>query len=94
MVSKVRLGHLGALERDLERVEATAVSPLGSGAWIAPQILTLRSWQGQSVGNMVIQLLAMAEQRWRRINAAHPIPLVRAGVLFSDGIQAKGRSAA
>jgi transposase-like protein len=43
---------------------------------------------------MAFQLLAMAEQRWRRINGAHLIPLVRAGVLFSDGVQAEGRSAA
>jgi hypothetical protein len=43
---------------------------------------------------MAFQLLAMAEQRWRRINGAHLIPLMRAGVLFSDGVQAEGRSAA
>jgi len=43
---------------------------------------------------MAFQLLAMAEQRWRRINGAHLIPLVRAGVLFSDGVQAEGRNAA
>ena len=43
---------------------------------------------------MAFQLLAMAEQRWRRISGAHLIPLVRAGVLFSDGVRAKGRSAA
>ena len=42
---------------------------------------------------MAFQLLAMAEQRWRRINGAHLIPLVRA-VLFSDGVQAEVRSAA
>jgi len=43
---------------------------------------------------MAFQLLAMAEQRWRRINGAHLILLVRAGVLFSDGVQAEGRNAA
>jgi transposase-like protein len=43
---------------------------------------------------MAFKLLAMAEARWRRINGAHLIPLVRAGVQFGDGIQAKRRSAA
>jgi transposase-like protein len=43
---------------------------------------------------MAFQLLIMAERRWRRINAAHLIPLVRAGVGFTDGAQSEGRSAA
>jgi putative transposase len=43
---------------------------------------------------MAFQLLAMAERRWRRINAPGLVPLVRAGVLFSDGTQAERRSAA
>jgi transposase-like protein len=43
---------------------------------------------------MAFKLLAMAEQRWRRINGAHLIPVVRAGVRFIDGAQAESRSAA
>jgi len=43
---------------------------------------------------MAFKLLAMAEARWRRINGAHLIPLVRAGVQFGDGTQAERRSAA
>jgi transposase-like protein len=43
---------------------------------------------------MAFQLLAMAEKRWRRINAAHLVPLVRAGVPFNNGVQAERRSAA
>jgi transposase-like protein len=43
---------------------------------------------------MAFQLLAMAEGRWRRINAAHLVPLVRAGVQFGDGVQPEARSAA
>jgi hypothetical protein len=43
---------------------------------------------------LAFQLLAMAERRWRRINAAHLVPLVRAGVEFGDGIQRERRSAA
>ncbi|MGH7698950.1 MAG: IS256 family transposase [Gemmatimonadales bacterium] len=36
---------------------------------------------------MAFKLLAMAEQRWRRVNGAHLLPLVRAGVRFVDGTQ-------
>ncbi len=43
---------------------------------------------------MAFQLLAMAERRWRRVNGAYLIPLVRAGVHFGDGIQLERRSAA
>ena len=43
---------------------------------------------------MAFKLLAMAEQRWRRINGAHLIPLVRAGVQFGDGVHSERRSAA
>jgi putative transposase len=35
---------------------------------------------------MAFKLLAMAEQRWRRINAPQLVPLVRAGIEFRDGI--------
>jgi hypothetical protein len=43
---------------------------------------------------MAFQLLTMAEQRRRRINGAHLIPLVQAGVRFCDGVQSVGESAA
>jgi hypothetical protein len=43
---------------------------------------------------MAFKLLAMAEQRWRRITGAYLIPLVRAGVQFGDGVQSERRSAA
>ena len=36
---------------------------------------------------MAYKLLEMAQLRWRRLNAAHLLPLVRAGVTFVDGIQ-------
>lgn len=36
---------------------------------------------------MAFKLLAMAEQRWRRLNGAQLLPLVRAGVRFVDGTQ-------
>jgi hypothetical protein len=43
---------------------------------------------------MALKLLLMAQERWRRINAAHLIPLVRAGVSLIDGVQAERRSTA
>ena len=36
---------------------------------------------------MAYKLLDMAQRRWRRLNAAHLLPLVRAGVIFIDGVQ-------
>jgi putative transposase len=35
---------------------------------------------------MAFELLAMAERRWRRINAPQLVPRVRAGVSFPDGV--------
>jgi putative transposase len=35
------------------------------------------------------KLLAMAEQRWRKLDGKHLLPLVRAGVPFRDGVQVK-----
>jgi transposase-like protein len=35
---------------------------------------------------MAFKLLDMAQQRWRRLDGAHFLPLVRAGVKFVDGI--------
>ena len=36
---------------------------------------------------MAYKLLDMAQQRWRKVNASHLVPLVRADVRFIDGIQ-------
>jgi len=38
---------------------------------------------------MAFKLLAMAEERWRRVNGSELLPLVRAGVRFVDGVQEK-----
>ena len=35
---------------------------------------------------MAYKLLDMAQRRWRRLNGAHLLPLVRAGVPFIDGV--------
>ena len=43
---------------------------------------------------MAFKLLLMAQERWRRINSAQLIPLVRAGVGFTDGAQSERRTAA
>ena len=36
---------------------------------------------------MAFKLLTMAEERWRRLNGAEHLPLVRAGVVFRDGVK-------
>jgi transposase-like protein len=36
---------------------------------------------------MAYKLLDMAQARWRRLDGAHLLPLVRAGVVFVDGVQ-------
>ena len=36
---------------------------------------------------MAYKLLDMAQHRWRRLNGAHLLPLVRTGVVFVDGVQ-------
>jgi transposase-like protein len=36
---------------------------------------------------MAYKLLVMSEQRWRKLNAHHLLPLVRAQVKFVDGVQ-------
>ncbi len=43
---------------------------------------------------MAFKLLEMAQKRWRRTNGAHVIPLVRAGVRFTDGVEVERRTAA
>ena len=35
---------------------------------------------------MAYKLVAMAQRRWHRLNGAHLLPLVRAGVVFVDGV--------
>ena len=40
---------------------------------------------------MAYKLLAMAQARWRRLNGAHLLPLVRAGIGFMDGVQQEGK---
>lgn len=43
---------------------------------------------------MAFKLLAMAEERWRKVNGSELLPLVRAGVRFVDGVQEKPKAAA
>jgi transposase-like protein len=43
---------------------------------------------------MAFKLLAMAEERWRKVNGSELLPLVRAGVRFVDGVQDKPKSVA
>ncbi len=41
---------------------------------------------------MAFKLLDMAQQRWRRVDGAALLPLVRAGVKFVDGVQKQARA--
>jgi transposase-like protein len=41
---------------------------------------------------MAYKLLDMAQDRWRRIDGAHLLPLVRAGVGFVDGVRQEGKA--
>jgi putative transposase len=41
---------------------------------------------------MAFKLLDMAQQRWRRLDGAVLLPLVRAGVKFVDGVQKQARN--
>jgi transposase-like protein len=40
---------------------------------------------------MAYKLLDMAQARWRRLDGAHLLPLVRRGVAFVDGVQQSGK---
>jgi transposase-like protein len=41
---------------------------------------------------MAFKLLAMAEERWRKVNGSELLPLVRTGVHFVDGVQTKPKN--
>jgi len=41
---------------------------------------------------MAYKLLEMAQARWRRLDGAHLLPLVRAGILFVDGVRHANKS--
>ena len=41
---------------------------------------------------MAYKLLDMAQARWRRLDGAHLLPLVRAGSVFVDGVQQEGKA--
>jgi putative transposase len=40
---------------------------------------------------MAYKLLDMAQARWRRLDGAHLLPLVRAGIGFTDGVHQEGK---
>jgi len=41
---------------------------------------------------MAYKLLDMAQARWRRLDGAHLLPLVSAGIVFVDGVQQEGKA--
>jgi hypothetical protein len=42
-------------------------------------------------GLVAYKLLDMPQARWRRLDGAHLLPLVRAGIVFVDGVQQEGK---
>jgi hypothetical protein len=41
---------------------------------------------------MAYKLLDMAQARWRRLDGARLLPLVRAGIVFVNGVQQEGKA--
>ena len=41
---------------------------------------------------MAYKLLDMAQARWRRLDGPHLLPLVRASIVFMDGVQQEGKA--
>ena len=41
---------------------------------------------------MAYKLLDMAQARWRRLDGAHLLPLVRAAIVFVDGVEQEGKA--
>ena len=41
---------------------------------------------------MAYKLLDMAQARWQRLDGAHLLPLLRAGIGFVDGVQHEGKA--
>ena len=41
---------------------------------------------------MAYKLLGVAQARWRRLDGAHLLPLVRAGIGSVDGVQQEGKA--
>jgi putative transposase len=41
---------------------------------------------------MAYKLIDMAQASWRRLDGAHLLPLVRAGIVFVDGVQQEGKA--
>ena len=41
---------------------------------------------------MAYKLLDMTQARWRRLDGAHLLPLVRAGIGFVDGLHQEGKA--
>ena len=56
------------------------------------QRVTKGAGSGAKALMMAFKLLAMAEERWRKVNGSELLPLVRAGVHFVDGVQTKPKN--
>jgi hypothetical protein len=67
-------------QRDRVAVRDGAVAPAGGEGGGLPHEELL----------MAYKLLDMAQARWRRLDGTHLLPLVRAGIVFVDGVQQEG----
>jgi transposase-like protein len=68
----IHLRTTNAIESTFATVKARTRSTKGSGSRKAGLA-------------MAFKLLTMAEKRWRKVNAAHLVPLVQADIKFPDG---------
>jgi len=55
------------------------------------QRVTMGAGSGTKGLLLAYKLLDMAQTRWRRLDGAHLLPLVRAGIAFVDGVQPEGK---
>src|SRR5215475_4387511 len=70
-------------------------SQVAGSDWIESPFATVRLRQRVTKGAgsptkgllMAYKLLEMAQARWRRLDGAHLLPLVRAGITFVDGLE-------
>jgi hypothetical protein len=77
----------------LRREGAAAIDPRLVSPFIVSIETVSRCFKGARLGKVVtffsqsIKLLDMVQLRWRHLDGAQLLPLVRAGVKFADGVQ-------
>jgi len=79
------LDALDAFAKDLDRESAELIGVDEAIALAIRQRVTKGAGSRKRGLTMAFKLLEMAQLRWRRLNGAALLPLVRAGVPFKDG---------